>query len=223
MKKKKKNKKKIILKILIIIIILGSLIFYFKNMKIKNIYVTGNNNLKDQEIIELDGINNYPNLFQTSSRKIEKKIKLNPLIDSVKVKKTFLGKITINIKEYNLLLKNEIDNTIYLDNGQKITNDINIIGLPTLTNEVDKDILNNFLKKLNTINKDILSKISEITYSPNEYDKDLFLFLMNDGNYVYITTTRLDNINKYENVLLELEGKKGIIYLDSGNHFEILE
>ncbi len=223
MKKKKKNKKKIILKILIIIIILGSLIFYFKNMKIKNIYVTGNNTLKDQEIIELAGINNYPNLFQTSSRKIEKKIKLNPLIDSVKVKKTFLGKITINIKEYNLLLKNEIDNTIYLDNGQKITNDINIIGLPTLTNDVDKDILNNFLKKLNTINKDILSKISEITYSPNEYDKDLFLFLMNDGNYVYITTTRLDNINKYENVLLELEGKKGIIYLDSGNHFEILE
>ena len=223
MKKKKKNKKKIILKILIIIIILGSLIFYFKNMKIKNIYVTGNNNLKDQEIIELAGIHNYPNLFQKSSRKIEKKIKLNPLIDSVKVKKTFLGKITINIKEYNLLLKNEIDNTIYLDNGQKITNDINIIGLPTLTNDVDKDILNNFLKKLNTINKDILSKISEITYSPNEYDKDLFLFLMNDGNYVYITTTRLDNINKYENVLLELEGKKGIIYLDSGNHFEILE
>lgn len=223
MKKKKKNKKKIILKILIIIIILGSLIFYFKNMKIKNIYVTGNNTLKDQEIIELAGINNYPNLFQISSRKIEKKIKLNPLIDSVKVKKTFLGKITINIKEYNLLLKNEIDNTIYLDNGQKITNDINIIGLPTLTNDVDKDILNNFLKKLNTINKDILSKISEITYSPNEYDKDLFLFLMNDGNYVYITTTRLDNINKYENVLLELEGKKGIIYLDSGNHFEILE
>lgn len=223
MKKKKKNKKKIILKILIIIIILGSLIFYFKNMKIKNIYVTGNNNLKDQEIIELAGINNYPNLFQTSSKKIEKKIKLNPLIDSVKVKKTFFGKITINIKEYNLLLKNEIDNTIYLDNGQKITNDINIIGLPTLTNDVDKDILNNFLKKLNTINKDILSKISEITYSPNEYDKDLFLFLMNDGNYVYITTTRLDNINKYENVLLELEGKKGIIYLDSGNHFEILE
>ena len=223
MKKKKNNKKKIILKILIIIIILGSLIFYFKNMKIKNIYVTGNNNLKDQEIIELAGINNYPNLFQISSRKIEKKIKLNPLIDSVKVKKTFFGKITINIKEYNLLLKNEIDNTIYLDNGQKITNDINIIGLPTLTNDVAKDILNNFLKKLNTINKDILSKISEITYSPNEYDKDLFLFLMNDGNYVYITTTRLDNINKYENVLLELEGKKGIIYLDSGNHFEILE
>ena len=158
MKKKKKNKKKIILKILIIIIILGSLIFYFKNMKIKNIYVIGNNNLKDQEIIELAGINNYPYLYQISSRKIQNKIKLNPLIESVKVRKTFLGKITINIKEYNLLLKNEIDNTIYLDNGNKITNDINIIGLPTLINDVQEDILNNFLKKLNTINKDIRSE-----------------------------------------------------------------
>ena len=28
-------------------------------------------------------------------------------------------------------------------------------------------------------------------------------------------------IDKYENVLIQLEGKKGIIYLDSGNHFEI--
>lgn len=105
MKKKKKNKKKIILKILIIIIILGSLIFYFKNMKIKNIYVTGNNNLKDQEIIELAGINNYPNLFQTSSRKIEKKIKLNPLIDSVKVKKHFLVKLLLILKNIIYYLK----------------------------------------------------------------------------------------------------------------------
>ena len=132
---------------------------------------------------------------------------------AIKLMIQFNGKnLTIPINPEQLTITNSADNE-----------DINIIGLPTLTNDVDKDILNNFLKKLNTINKDILSKISEITYSPNEYDKDLFLFLMNDGNYVYITTTRLDNINKYENVLLELEGKKGIIYLDSGNHFEILE
>ena len=83
--------------------------------------------------------------------------------------------------------------------------------------------MNSFLKKLNTIDRDILSKISEIEYTPNEYDKDLFLFYMNDGNYVYITTTRLLNINKYANVVEKLEGKKGILYLDSGNHFEILD
>ena len=81
----------------------------------------------------------------------------------------------------------------------------------------------NFLEKLNKIDPSVLSKISEISYKPNEYDKDLFLFLMNDGNYVYITTTKLSNIDKYENVLIQLEGKKGIIYLDSGNHFEIFQ
>ena len=76
------------------------------------------------------------------------------------------------------------------------------------------------MKKLNTIDTNVFSKISEISYAPNSYDKDLFIFLMNDGNYVYITTSKLSNINKYESILVNLDGKKGIIYLDSGNHFE---
>ena len=120
-----------------------------------------------------------------------------------------------------MLVKNELDNTIYLANLEKITDDNKVIGIPTLINDVPSDILNKFLEKLKKIDSSVLSKISEISYKPNEYDKDLFLFLMNDGNYVYITTTKLSNIDKYENVLIQLEGKKGIIYLDSGNHFEI--
>ena len=124
--------------------------------------------------------------------------------------------------EYNILLKDETDNQVYLSNAEKITLDFDYLGVPSLINYVEPDILKEFLKKLNTIDSEVLSKISEIEYTPNEYDKDLFLFYMNDGNYVYITTTRLSNINKYESVLEQLEGKKGILYLDSGNHFEIL-
>ena len=122
-----------------------------------------------------------------------------------------------------MLVKNKLDNTIYLANLEKITDDNKVIGIPTLINDVPSDILNKFLEKLNKIDPSILSKISEISYKPNEYDKDLFLVLMNDGNYVYITTTKLSNIDKYESVLIQLEGKKGIIYLDSGNHFEIFQ
>ena len=43
---------------------------------------------------------------------------------------------------------------------------------------------------------------------------------MNDGNYVYITLSKIENLNKYEEIYNSLEGKKGIIYLDSGNYFE---
>lgn len=222
MKNKKKGIKRLV-KILIIIIIIVGICWYLKDLKIKNIYIKGNTTLKDYEIIELAGIQDYPNMFSISSRKIEQKLKMNKLISSVKVKKNLFGKIVITIKEEKMLVKNELDNTIYLANLEKITDDNKVIGIPTLINDVPSDILNKFLEKLNKIDPSILSKISEISYKPNEYDKDLFLFLMNDGNYVYITTTKLSNIDKYESVLIQLEGKKGTIYLDSGNHFEIFQ
>lgn len=220
MKNKKKGIKRLV-KILIIIIIVIGICWYLKDLKIKNIYIKGNTTLKDYEIIELAGIQDYPNMFSISSRKIEQKLKMNKLISSAKVKKNLFGKIIITIKEEKMLVKNELDNTIYLANLEKITDDNKVIGIPTLINDVPSDILNKFLEKLKKIDSSVLSKISEISYKPNEYDKDLFLFLMNDGNYVYITTTKLSNIDKYESVLIQLEGKKGIIYLDSGNHFEI--
>ena len=46
---------------------------------------------------------------------------------------------------------------------------------------------------------------------------------MDDGNSVYLTLTKFEQINYYDEVLPQLEGKKGILYLDSGNHFEIME
>ena len=222
-KKVKKNFKNKVLIFIIVLLLVITLIYYLQNINVKNIYITGNNYLTDQEIIELASLENYPKIFKISTSKIEKIIKLNPIVKSVKVTKNIFGKVQINIVENEYLLKQEIDNIIYLSNFETIINDNNIIGIPTLTNYVEIDILNDFLKKLVNIDKNVLCKISEITYKPNEYDKDLFLFLMNDGNYVYITTSKLESINKYNNILIELNGKKGILYLDSGNHFEILE
>ena len=220
---KKKNKGKKLFKILIIIVIISLLIIYLYNLRVKNIYVKGNKYLSDYEIIELAGLNNYPKMFSKTVFKIESKIKLSPYVKSVDVNKNLFGQITINISEYDILLKDQTDNKVYLSNYKKISLDDKLYGVPSLINYVESNILKGFLEKLNAIDKDVLSKISEIEYKPNEYDKDLFLFYMNDGNYVYITTTRLLNINKYSSVLESLDGKKGILYLDSGNHFEILE
>ena len=72
------------------------------------------------------------------------------------------------------------------------------------------------------IDKSILSLISEIEYIPNEFDEDRFLLYMNDGNAVYLTLTKFESINYYNEVLPQLEGHKGILYLDSGNHFQIM-
>ena len=44
---------------------------------------------------------------------------------------------------------------------------------------------------------------------------------MNDNNEVYITISRVDLLNKYIDIVKKLNNKKGILYLDSGNYFEI--
>ena len=44
---------------------------------------------------------------------------------------------------------------------------------------------------------------------------------MDDGNNVYITLTKIEKINKYESIFANLNGVKGIIYLDSGDYVEV--
>lgn len=221
--KKKKFKRIRFLQILGVIILFAIIVYLVINIRIKNIYVKGNKLISDQEIIELAGIENYPKLFSISSLKMTNKIKLNKVIKDCYVKKNIFGRVDIEVTEYNMVLKDETTNSIYLSNNSLIAEEEYITGLPSLVNVVEKDVLQNFLKKLDMVDKNILAKISEIEYVPNEYDKDLFLFYMNDGNHIYINTNRLLNINKYESVLEQLEGQKGIIYLDSGNHFEAFE
>ena len=221
--KKIKNKKKKIYKFLGVLVSIVLIALYILNIRIKNIYVKNNHLLSDQEVIELAGIEKYPKLFSVSTNKMINKIKMSQIVESVKIKKNIFGRVDIEVNEYNMVLKDEVDNGIYLASGEKIKTDEVILGIPSLINVADQDILKDFLEKLDKIDKDMLANISEIEFTPNEYEKDLFLLYMNDGNYVYITTLRLNNLNKYGEVLKQLDGKKGILYLDSGNHFKVME
>ena len=44
---------------------------------------------------------------------------------------------------------------------------------------------------------------------------------MIDDNYVYVTLNKITKIKKYNSIINELDNKKGIIYLDSGDYIEI--
>ena len=46
---------------------------------------------------------------------------------------------------------------------------------------------------------------------------------MLDENYVYVTLTKMNLINKYNDAITQFEGKRGILYLDSGNYFKIMD
>ena len=44
---------------------------------------------------------------------------------------------------------------------------------------------------------------------------------MVDKNYVYVTLSKIDKINKYKLIVDQIDTNKGIIYLDSGDYVEI--
>ena len=225
----KEVKKKIKIKLIpffLGILLLVSLFFIGKHilyLPITNIYIKGNINLKDQQLIELASIENYPSFLMTTSSSIEKKIKNSSFIKSVNVTKPKFGTVKIEVEEYKILYREEETGKIILENKKEIEDANYHYQVPILLNYVPKNKLNSFITGMSKTNESIKTQISEITYVPNEQDKDRFLLYMADGNYVYLTLTKFKQINYYEEVLEQLGDKKGILYLDSGNHFQIME
>ena len=223
----KKTQKHVKLKVLPFIIVvvtiavISTLIYLLSLIPIKNIYVSGNYYLTDQEIIELAKLEDYPSFLKTSSSKLKKSIKKSPYIKKVKITKKILSEVDIDVEEKNILFRKEDNNYIVLDTGEEI-DDYGRYNVPILLNYVPDIKYQTFLNKMNEVSEDVKIQISEIRYYPNEQDEDRFLLYMSDGNYVYLTLTKFKQINYYEEVLDKLDGKKGILYLDSGNHFQIM-
>ena len=232
--KKKVKKKRIKLKNLVIallvIIVLGGLVYLYLNSRIRNIYVIGNNYFHEQDIIEIAGVKDYPKFKKINKKKIKEKLLAEELINDVKVSLSIDLELTIEIKENKALCYSENDNKVILSDGSKIDNKYDFIGMPILSkieniNEIKsfEEIYDRFIKAFNKVDLDVLNKISEINYKPSNLDKDRFLLYMNNQIYVYVTLTKIDVLNSYNEITGSLEGKKGILYLDSGNHFEIIE
>ena len=190
-------------------------------MPIKNIYIKGNKIITDNEIIEITNLYKYPSFVLTSKKSLIKSIKKNPYIKSVSINKKLGNIIEINIEEY-LPISITNDEKIIIENGTILENSYNLMDLPILSNNIDnKNIYNNFTNKFSKINSNILRQVSQIEYSPIEVDNDRFLLYMDDTNLVYITLTKINKLNKYNKIKDVLEGKTGIIYLDSGNYVEL--
>lgn len=226
MKKNKKKKKLNIIKLLVFILIFYIIIYSIYsllNMKIRNIVIKGNTYLKDYEIIEQANIKDYPPMLTLNKNKTINKLKELDLISDATIKKSFDFTLTIEIVEKKIIL--EYDNNYYLSDGSKIKG--SYLGTPTLVNYVPEGTLKKFLNEMGKLDYNIINSISEIEYSPtknsdgNITDEDIFIFKMNDGMIVYISTDKLDIMNKYQKIYASLGDKKGILHLDKGNYLEV--
>ncbi len=224
MEKKVIRKRKIkIISVMLLLLVVLLLYFFIKlllSIKIQNIIIKNNINLSDDYIIEKANLTNYPSYFKSFSFSIEKRLEDDIFIKNAKVNKQFFGVINIDIEENKALFYKENDKHYVLEDGNETSTIPYKISLPRVINYIPDTIYSNFIKKMAKIEDDIRNKISQIKYDPSDYDNSRFMLYMVDGNYVYITLTKFNSINYYNEIYPTLEGKKGILYLDSGNHFQ---
>lgn len=223
--KKKKLKIFNFLISLLILIGLSFSVYILFQMPIKNIIIKNTSYLNDDYILEIGKLKNYPKFLLERNKKISARILQSPYVEKVSIKKKwdFLLEITI-VENKPLFL--DLNENKYIFSKDKETKEDEIsknFRVPRLINRVPDKKYEKFIKEMKKLKKDTLSKISDIEYQPNEYDKDRFLLYMDDGNMVYLTLTKFKMINHYNEVLSQLENHKGILYLDNGNHFQIKE
>ena len=220
----KKGKRKIrydrILIFLIVVLIICFLVSSLFNLKINIIYIIDNHYINDQQIIEWAGISDYPSSIMNPSFEIEKRLNQQIFIKDVKVTKKWLTDVYIEIEENRPLFYYNYDQKTILLDGTAIDTRFPI---PTVLNYITDAYYDSFIIEMGKLDETVLKRISEIEFSPNEVDDSRFLLTMSDGNYVYINISTFDKMNKYLSILENLPNKKGILYLDYGNNFEIIE
>lgn len=224
-KKIRKIKYGRLLFLILIILCFLFLLFKFLSNKITNIYIynnkyifTNNNDnpsFREQTIIDIAGLSNYPSYLFTSKSSIKKKLLNNVYIKDAKIDKKNKS-IYIHIYENKPLLYNNNINKTVLETSDTVDEKFDV---PILVNYVPDEVYKKLITKMSDIDDSVLAHISEIKYDQNNVDKERFLFTMIDGNYVYITLSRFELINNYLDIIKEVGDKKGILYLDYGDHF----
>ena len=219
-KKKRKLKTKRIIILLIVITVLLLIVAFMMDIKINNVVVKGNVLLTDYEIIEKAGLEDYPSSLKNSSQTIKRNLEKDIYIRKAKVYKRWIDKVVIEVEE-NLPLFYYLPSKKTVLANKEETDET--FPVPTVINYVPDKIYTSLLQKICDTRYEIIKRISEIKYDPNEVDDERFLLTMNDGNYVYITIDKFEKISKYLEIIKSFDNKKGTLYLDSGEYFEVKE
>lgn len=217
-KKRKRLKIKSVLFTLGFLLIGAGLVYLATFIKVRSFFVYNNKYLTDEEVLKELKLDKNTSFLLTNKPVEKVYIKKSKLIKDVDIKRTLDLEMKIYVKEYKIIFYDQNDKKTVIENGSKI--DYLDNNVPTLINKIDDEaVYKNLVKKMNKVNNNTLDIISEISYAPNGIDKERFLLSMNDGNYVYVTLTKLSKINEYKSIINSVENKKGILYLDYGNYF----
>lgn len=218
---KRRIKWKVILKIFFLLFLVAIFFFYLFHVKTRHIVIIGNSYVSDHEIITTAGFKNYPYLFQVSNQEIKKRLLDLPFLNEVQIHKSLFGTLTLEVTEAKPLFYNRNNDKLILSNAKEI-DETDLDGVPTLINYVPDTLYTRLIDTLKKIDVNVVQLISEIEYQPwksNDVmiDETRFFLRMNDGNSVYVNLINMEKLNTYIEIYASLEGKQGILYLDSSS------
>ena len=241
-KRIKRNKRlKIFLSIFLFVALIGgSIVFALTSpiFNIKEIAVVNNEILSSETIISLSELKPYENIFKFNKNDVSNKIKENPYIESVEIKRKIPNNIEINVKErqpkYSI---DYMEKYVYINNqGYLLEISEDNKGLPVIYGtKLEEEIkLGSRLDKEN-LNKleDIIKIISSATENGLENkitsidiaDKnDYIIYIEEQKKKVHLgDVSNLSNKMLYILAIMEQEtGKEGEIFVngDINNKFQ---
>ena len=164
---------------------------------VSNLIVEGTNYLNDDDVLEIAGVKDYPKFFLTSYGGVSKKLENSPYIHRARLKKEYGFVFRIIVEENKALFFDENQQKYVFDDATSVG--VNSISkdfrVPRLLNYVPDTKYAKFVENMGKVKDNTLSKIGDIEYQPNDYDKDRFLLYMDDGNMVYFTAIRRTSWN----------------------------
>ena len=158
------------------------------------------------------GIRDYPSTFSISNYKIRKNLEKNIYINKAIIKKKNLKEIYIKVEENYPLFYDSNKNKMILKNKKEVDEQK---SCPVLINYITDTLYDDFINSMLKIDYDIINRISEIKYDPNDVDEERFLFTMDDGNYVYLTLDRWEEFPIEEKI--QIEDNLTIRFIRSGH------
>ena len=239
--KRKKRIKKILKWLTLICIIIGGITFALVSpiFNIQEIQVTGNTIINADTIISLSQLSKQQNIFKFISKQVEDKVKENPYVEQVEIKRIFPNKVQIQVKErernFNLEFMNGyayINNQGYILEISENKLDLPIIqGAKTSENDIKPGnrLENQDLEKLETVmqivniwkTNNIEQKITSIDITDKtEYT----MYIEEEKKKVYLgdKSNLGDKILSVQAIMNDNKGLEGEIYVngDLNNKFK---
>jgi len=232
------QKRRILMKIgimiLLIICLIGGTVYFFLSpiFNVKSIEVTNNTNITSEQIINMSEIKLNENTFKFSKKEAENKIRSNPYVESVDVKRNvFSNKVQINISERTASLMLEYGNSYVYINNQGYILEISTLKLDSpiikgYVTPVEEVKLGNRLNKDDLERLEVVLKILEaaeingleklITHIDISDKKDFTMVMESEDKTVYLgTCSDISTQMLYVKEMIEREkGKEGEFFVN---------